>query len=165
MPLDAKKLFDTLDREGVKCVIIGGMAAIAHGSASATFDLDLCYARDDMNLEHLERALAPLHPRLRDVPANVAFVLDARTLRNGLNFTLSTDAGDLDLMGEVAGIGSYEQAVANSETIIIYSRPRSVLTLEALIRAKRVAGRSRDLQALPELEALLELRKRGEGKV
>lgn len=164
MPLDVKKLFDTLDREGVECVIIGGIAAVAHGSASATFDLDVCYARDDANLERLARALAPLHPRLRDVPADAAIVLDSRTLRSGLNFTLSTDAGDLDLIGEVAGIGGYRQVVANSETIAIYNRPRSVLTLEALIRAKRAARRPRDLQVLPELEALLELKKRGEEK-
>ncbi len=159
MPLDAKKIFDVLDDAGVEYAIIGGIAAIAQGSATLTFDLDLCYARDDNNLERLSRALAPLHPRLRGVKDDIPFSLDVRALRNGLNFTLITDAGDLDLLGEVTGIGNYRQVAAQVDEILAYDRPRRVLTLEALIRAKRATGRQKDLNALPELEALLELKR------
>lgn len=161
MPLDVKRLFDALDGEEVKYAIIGGVAAIAHGSATITFDLDLCYARDNANLESLARALFPLRPRLRGVEENLPFVLDVHTLRNGMNFTLSTDAGDLDLLGEVSGIGDYRKVLTHSETILLYGRERAVLSLDALIRAKKAAGRPRDLQAIAELEALLELQKRG----
>jgi hypothetical protein len=37
-------------------------------------------------------------------------------------------------------------------------RPYRVLSLDGLIRSKRTAGRSKDLEALTELEALRELR-------
>jgi hypothetical protein len=106
----AKTLIDTLDAAGVEFVIIGGVAAVAHGSATATFDLDLCYARDNANVEKLVRALAPLRPCLRGADPGLPFVFDVRAVRNGMNFTLSTDAYDLDLLGEVAGVGSYRQA-------------------------------------------------------
>ncbi len=157
---NALNLFELLDHNGVEYVIIGGVAATVHGSATATYDLDLCYSRNDANLERVARALAPLHPHLRGADADLPFKFDAQTLRNGLNFTLSTDAGDLDLMGEVAGVGAYGAVLANSEDFEIYNRKRHVLKLDALIRAKRAAGRPKDLNALPELEALLALRNR-----
>ena len=154
--LSPEKLFENFDREGVAVVIVGGAAAVAHGLAYATLDLDVCYARDEANLERLVRALAPLHPRLRGAPAGLPFTLDVRALRHGLNFTLSTDTGYLDLFGEIPGVGGYTEVLANSEEMTIYGRPRPVITLEALIRAKRTAGRPKDLQVLSELETLLE---------
>jgi hypothetical protein len=157
---NALNLFELLDHNGVEYVIIGGVAATVHGSATATYDLDLCYSRNDANLERVARALAPLHPHLRGADADLPFKFDAQTLRNGLNFTLSTDAGDLDLMGEVAGVGAYGAVLANSEDFEIYNRKRHVLKLDALIHAKRAAGRPKDLNAIPELEALLALRNR-----
>jgi hypothetical protein len=72
-------------------------------------DLDLCYARDRANLEHLAAALTPFRPTLRGAPAGLPFRLDAETLHSGLNFTLSTEAGDLDLLGELTGVGGYTQ--------------------------------------------------------
>lgn len=163
MLLDSIKLFQALEKEQVEFVILGGIAAIAHGSASLTFDLDVCYSRTDANLERVVRALAPLKPRLRVADPNLPFKFDGRTLRNGLNFTFETDAGNFDLLGEVSGLGDYPSVYANSETIELYGRSRRVLTLNALIRAKKAAGRQKDLNQLPELEALLELRKRGDG--
>ncbi len=161
MPNGAKTLIDALDAAGVEFVVIGGVAAVAHGSATATFDLDLCYARDGANLGRLTRALAPLHPYLRGADLGLPFVFDVRAVRNGMNFTLSTDVYDLDLLGEVAGVGSYDKVLAESEGVLIYGREHKVLRLEALIRAKKAAGRQKDLNALPELEALLELKRRG----
>ncbi|MBI4787450.1 MAG: hypothetical protein HY782_10435 [Chloroflexi bacterium] len=157
-----RHLLDVLDSHSVKYVIVGDVATIAHGARCADMVLQLCFAREVSILEKLARALAPLQPRLRGVDENLPFVLDERTLRNGLNFTLVTDAGNLDLLGEVAGIGDYRKVLANSEAILIYEREQHVLTLEALIRAKKAAGRQKDLQALPELEALLELKNRGD---
>ncbi len=160
MTLDLQRLLESLDIHRVQYVVIGGVAAIAHGSATLTFDLDLCYARDEVNLEQLARALAPFRPRLRGVADDVPFKFDGSTLRNGLNFTLSTDAGDLDLLGEVSGVGTYREVLANSDEIEIYQRKCQVLKLDALIRAKKATGRPKDLNALPELEALLALRNR-----
>ena len=44
-------------------------------------------------------------PYLRGAPPGLPFRWDDRTLKAGLNFTLTTTLGDLDLLGEVAGGG------------------------------------------------------------
>ena len=85
------------------------------------------------------------------------FRFDEETLKRGLNFTLSTELGDLDLLGEVTGIGDYATVLAASETVELFDRTFNVLTLDALIASKRAAGRPKDLQVLPELEALREI--------
>jgi hypothetical protein len=103
--LKVERFLKELHRLDVEFVIIGGMAAVAHGSAYLTVDLDLCYSRQKENLEKLAQALAPFHPLLRGVPTDLPFSLDLSAFKSGLNFTLTTDLGDLDLLGEVAGLG------------------------------------------------------------
>jgi hypothetical protein len=63
-----RRLVEALASERVEYVLLGGIALTMHGSMQATFDFDLCYRRDRENLACLARALAPLHPRLRDFP-------------------------------------------------------------------------------------------------
>ena len=157
-----EQLLHILHAAGVKFVLIGGLAAIAHGAETVTGDVDICYARGRDNLERLVQALAPFHPRLRGVPPDLPFRLDVPTLRAGLNFTLTTDLADLDLLGEVLGLGGYDAVYTDSEEIEISGLRYSVITLEGLIRAKRAAGRPKDLRALYELEALRTLRQGNE---
>ncbi len=85
---DFKALLEVLADTGVEFVLVGGLAAIAHGSARLTQDVDIVYARDEENLERLAGSLAPLQPYLRGAPAGLPFRWDAATLRHGLNFTL-----------------------------------------------------------------------------
>ncbi len=160
--INLEKLIPQLVADEIAFVIVGGVAATAHGSAMVTLDLDICYARDEDNLKRLVATLTPLHPRLRGAPEGLPFVWDERTLRQGLNFTLATDWGDLDLLGEIAGVGDYQHVRAMSVRTGILGVSCAVLSLPALITAKRAAGRPRDLQALPELEALLEASSAGE---
>ena len=157
-----ERLLQTLLAARVKFVLVGGLAAVAHGTATLTGDVDICYARDQENLERLAQALASFHPRLRGAPPDLPFRLDLPTLRAGLNFTLTTDLADLDLLGEILGLGTYDAVRAASEEIEVYGLHCFVLTLEGLIRAKRAAGRPKDLRALHELEALLALQQKGE---
>lgn len=157
--LKVEDLLNELHRLRVEFIIIGGMAAVAHGSAYLTLDLDLCYSRKKGNLETLAQALASFHPRLRGAPPDLPFRLDAATLRSGMNFTLSTDLGDLDILGEVSGLGGYAEVSSFSEEIEVYGMCCRVLTLEGLIKNKKAVGRTKDLMLLPELEALLEIRK------
>ena len=154
--VNLKKLITCLANHQVEFVVIGGVAATVHGSAYVTYDLDICYGRDAENLARMAKALAPYHPRLRDMPDDLPFFWDERTLRRGLNFTLKTDLGDIDLLGEVAGIGDFEQALASSILVQLFGVECAVLSLEALIKAKRAADRPKDHLVLPELEALLE---------
>jgi predicted nucleotidyltransferase len=154
-----KSSLQVLSDAAVQFVVIGGVAATARGSARVTFDLDICYERSQGNLERLCKALAPYHPHVRGAPRDLPFELDTVKLKRGMNFTLTTDLGDLDLLGEIAGIGQYPEAVAQSDHVELYGTPCQVLKLTALIRSKRVAGRSKDHEALHELEALAELEK------
>ena len=140
---------------GVEVILIGGLAAQAHGSARLTQDADFVYARSDSNIARLAKALAPFSAYLRGAPPGLPFRFDPQTIRRGLNFTLSTTVGDVDLLGEVVGGGNYEQLLPHSVELIVFGRTIRVLDLPALIRAKRAAGRPKDLEAVAELEALL----------
>src|SRR5258707_317029 len=104
-----------LGKYRVDCVIVGGVAATIHGASQLTYDLDICYNRDSVNLERLVQALRSVNAQLRGAPANLPFILDEETLRRGLNFTFSTNIGALDLLGEVSGVGSYQEANENAE--------------------------------------------------
>lgn len=146
---------------GVDFVVIGGWAAIFHGSAFVTNDLDICYSRDKGNLGKLADALAPYHPRPRGFPDQLPFVWDATTLANGTVFTLKTDLGIIDLLAEVSGIGTYDDAVVVSLEVDVFDRRVRALDLRALIQSKKAAGRQKDLLVLPELESLLEAAKNG----
>ena len=93
---------------------------------------------------------------LRGAPAKLPFTLDWRTLESGLNFTLTTTAGDIDLLGEIAGIGTFRVAARLADQIEVYDHSVKVLSLEGLEKAKRAAGRLKDLADLAEI---LELRR------
>jgi len=146
----------------VEFVVVGGLAAVAHGSAYITYDADVCYGRSAANLARVSEALNEIHPSLRGAPEGLPFRLDPPTLKAGLNFTLDTDLGALDLLGDMPPLGSYEHVVLQSEVMELFGRSVKVLKLEALIDAKRAAGRTKDRLMIPELEALVELRKRRE---
>ena len=142
----------------VEFVVIGGVAITAHGSAYLTFDLDLCYARTRENAKRIATALAPHNPRPRDFPKDLPFIWDEQTLLQGTNFTLVTDLGNIDLLGEVSGLGNYEAVRAYSAIMPLFGFDCQVLSLDGLIIAKRAAGRTKDLLVLPELEALKEVK-------
>jgi predicted nucleotidyltransferase len=145
---------------GVEVVVIGGAAMGLQGSAHLTRDIDFCYARTPKNMERLAKALETYRPVLRGAPPSLPFHFDAKTIANGLNFTLSTDLGDLDFFGEVSGLGSFDEVLAASETKDVGGVDCRVLSLEGLIKAKTASGRPRDLYVLPELRALSELKRK-----
>lgn len=140
----------------VAFILVGGVAGNVHGSARATFDIDVVYARDEANVRRLIDALGPLEPYLRGAPPGLPFRFDEPTLRAGLNFTLTTSLGDINLLGEIIGGGSYEQLLPWTLEITLFGLACRCVTLEELIRLKRAAGRPRDLEVLAELQALAE---------
>jgi predicted nucleotidyltransferase len=75
-------------------------------------------------------------------------------LRRGLNFTFTTEVGSLDLLGEVRGVGLYEDVVTEAISYELFGYPFPVIEINNLILAKRTAGRGKDLAVLPELEAI-----------
>ena len=142
----------------VDCVVVGGVAAGARGSSHVTYDLDVCYSRNPANFARLAQALRSVNATLRGAPGDLPFRLDAETLARGLNFTFNTDIGSI--LGEVQGVGDYQECLQDSNVLELFDNSCRVLSLEKLIAAKRSAGRTKDLAAPPELEAILEHRRR-----
>ncbi len=158
MALDIEGLLKQLQTHGIQFVLIGGLAMRAQGSAHITDDFDICYRRTPENISALAQALASLHPYLRGAPPGLPFRLDAATLQAGLNFILVTDLGDLDLLGEVSGIGTFDQVSTQAEERTMFNLKVRVLTLDGLIVSKRAAGRAKDRNHLLELEELVKIR-------
>ncbi len=154
-PDEFAKALEVLRQGEVKFILIGGLAAILHGAARATYDVDIVYARDAENIERLCAVLAPYRPYPRGAPPGLPFTLDPRTVRNGLNFTLTMhEVGDLDLLGEVTGGGGYDLLLPFSEPVRAFGHEVHCVTLEKLIEIKRAAGRPKDFEAIAELEAV-----------
>lgn len=151
---DFEALLAALAEHEVAFILVGGVAAIAHGSARLTQDLDIVYQRSPGNLQRLVAALATHKPYLRGVPKGLPFVWSHATLAGGLNFTLTTSLGDIDLLGEIPGGGRYEDLLPNTIELRIFETRCLCLSLSQLIRAKRAAGRPKDWESLAELEAI-----------
>jgi hypothetical protein len=153
---DFEALLNTLSSHQVAFILAGGAAGIAHGSARLTQDLDIVYDRSSANLDRLVAALASFKPYLRGAPPGLPFIWDRETLARGLNFTLITTLGDIDLLGEITGGGTYQDHADGSIELRVFGARCLCLSLPQLIRAKRAAGRAKDLEALAELEAIEE---------
>jgi predicted nucleotidyltransferase len=155
---DFRALISLLVNASIEFIIVGGAAATAHGSARLTEDLDIVYQRTPDNISRLVQALAPFAPYLRGAPPGLPFSCDARTISSGLNFTLTTTLGALDLLGEITGGGGYDELLPYSIQFKLYGVECACLGLERLIHVKRAAGRPKDFEVIAELQAILEER-------
>ena len=151
---DPIRLLHALHERGVLFVVIGGVAARAHGSPSATTDLDVCYERSPANLDRLAQALRTVHATLRGVEPGLPFRLDARTLQMGDHFTLVTELGDLDCLGTPAGTDGFNELSRNAVLVDFDGVAVRFASLDDLMTMKRAAGRPKDRVELEILEAL-----------
>lgn len=160
-PLDVDRLLATLHRHQVDFLLVGGMAAIAHGALRPTADVD-CLARSSAeNLSRLAAAMRELNARLRIAgltdaeAAQLPTPLDADMLGRMRISTWRTDAGDFDVLTEVpARDGSrlrYDELVGRASVLDIHGIAVQVAALEDLIASKEWADRPKDRDALPEL--------------
>jgi hypothetical protein len=157
---DGEALLRAFAAAGADVIVVGGVAATAQGSARVTMDLDLVYRRGAENERRIVSALAAFSPYLRGAPPGLPFRWDEETVRRGLNFTLTTSHGDVDLLGEITGGGRYEDLLPHTLELQVFGVPARCLGLEKLIAVKRAAGRPKDLEAVAELEALWEERRK-----
>ncbi len=147
----------------MELVVIGGFAAAARGVPHVTDDVDICYAADQENRKRLVAALAPLHPRpsaagLTDsIAMRLPFQWDALTLERSPMLSLQTDAGRIDLLDQVKGIGPYAMVRAAASQLQLGDEQVLVLDLAALVISKQAAGRAKDLLLVPQIEATLRL--------
>jgi hypothetical protein len=146
-----------LNEANVRYVLIGGVAMRLQGSAHLTDDLDLCYALASPNVEALALAFVPYHPRLRGVPEDLPFLWDARTIKNGRNFTLETSLGQVDMLGEAAGAEDFDGLWERSEIKQLEDIEVRVAAIDDLIAMKRAANRPKDQSHVMELLALKKL--------
>ena len=147
-------------------MVIGGIAATLHGSTTLTADLDILYDRDGGNVGRLARGLAALQAVRRDLPDGLPAPLDATTIRNGTNFLLTTNKGDLDCIGETpSGRFTYAQVAPTAERVRIGAELEvRVASLDELIRMKRATGRTKDRIEIETLSALRDEQHRREDR-
>ncbi|MBI2066576.1 MAG: hypothetical protein HYT77_01000 [Deltaproteobacteria bacterium] len=155
-----EELLKELVSSDIDFVVVGGLAAVTHGSAYETRDLDICYRRSKENIKKLVRLLKSLQAKLRGPKEEIPFILDEKTFSFGVNFTFTTRLGDFDLLGELGGVGSYEKVEAVSEPIDLCELKIKVLSLDGLIASKKAANRPKDQMHLKELEAIKELKRK-----
>ena len=151
-------IITALVADGIKFVVIGGVAATIQGSARFTNDIDICYEPSDDNIEHLAARLRRWNAYLRGVERGLPFTMDARTFRTTPIMTLTTEAGNIDVMDDVKGVGDYAAVLKASEVFEIGDVEFRSLSLDALIASKRAVRRPKDVEHLIELEALRALR-------
>jgi predicted nucleotidyltransferase len=155
---EPQRILGLLTARGVDFVLVGGYAAVLHGSPRVTRDLDLCYATDSANLRALGKVLTELHARPAAPDADLPFVADERTLAQVELLTLETDAGRLDLMTAPAGSPGYERLRSNAARYEVGGFLVKVAEIDDLLLMKAAAGRPKDLADIAELEAIRRLR-------
>lgn len=147
-------LLKRLTDYGVEFVLVGGLAAVAHGSSMVTRDVDVCVSFREPNLSKIFDMLRDINPKIRMRPDKMRLPDDPARFTDLKNLYLQTDLGIVDFLGELTGIGDYSEVVKHSRIANLGGFDCRILDLDALILAKRAAGRPKDLRVLPELEAL-----------
>jgi len=148
----------------VRFVVVGGLASILHGSSLLTRDVDVACEMSPENLLRVWESVRELNPVHRMLPQRPPFTREQARQSGWNNLYLSTELGQLDLLGEVKGIGDYSACLHSSEVVPIESYEIHVLNLDALITAKRSMGRPRDLHAVLELEVIKNRRPSGDSR-
>jgi hypothetical protein len=154
-------LIEKLADAGVEFVVVGGYAGVLHGSSFVTNDLDICVALTPENLQKLRTALADVHPVHRLTHRKLPFLEFPPPGQPVANLYLETDAGIVDVLGEILGIGDHATLRNNAVEITLFGRKCRVISLDDLIKAKEALGREKDLLTAKELRAIAAKRRRG----
>ena len=157
MERNLPRLFEVLDRHKIAYVLIGGLAAVYHGSPFPTEDADITPETDRGNLSRLAAALRELNARVRteSEPEGVLFDCDADSLAAVHTWKLTTDAWYLDLTFEPAGTHGYADLQRDAASVLLYGSIVRVASLADVIRSKQAANRPKDQRVLPKLREIL----------
>lgn len=157
MELDLARLFGVLDRHQVVYVLIGGLAAVHHGSPFPTEDADITPAVDQRNLGRLADALREINARVRaeSAPEGLPFACDAEGLAAAETWHLTTDVGDLDIAFRPSGTQGYVDLKRNASAEQMFDCTVEVASLSDVIRSKQAANRPKDQRVLPALREIL----------
>jgi hypothetical protein len=155
--LDLPRLLAVLARHQVSYVLIGGLAAVYHGSPFPTEDADITPATGADNVQRLSAALSDLGARIRteSAPEGLAFAHDAASLAAASTWNLTTQAGDLDISFTPDGTTGYSDLERDAESAALYGAVVRVASLADVIRSKQAANRPKDQRVLPTLRRIL----------
>lgn len=140
----------------IKFVVVGEIVAFVYDLPHGSFAFEVCYARQSENVKLIIEALAPFNPFPRDSTKHSSFQWNEQILSDRKVTRLETDLGNVDLLGEVEGIGTYGKVEKESTVNRVFGLDVKILTIKGLLKAKKAAARPKDLLVIPELEALLE---------
>lgn len=156
MELDLERLFGVLKRHKVVYVLIGGLAAVYHGSPFPTEDADITPDDTDANLTRLAAALREFNAKIRteSAPEGLPFACDARGLAAAKTWNLVTDAGDLDIAFQPSGTHGYRDLHRDAISAEIYATTVEIASLDDVIRSKQAANRPKDQRVLPTLREI-----------
>lgn len=144
----------------VDFVIVGGFAALLHGSTLVTRDLDVCAVLSRAEVAKLREALRDLNPRHRLTGQRLSFLTTPDPEVEVRNLYLETELGTVDILSSILGVGDFEKVSRHAMEIELFGRRCRVISLEDLIVAKEALGREKDLLAAKELRAIREKLKR-----
>ncbi len=147
-------LLERLNKYAVEYVLVGGVAAVVHGSQLVTGDVDICAPLDAPNLAKIVAALSDLQAKFRMTPDRRPLPMEPEKLAGFKNLNLETNLGQLDILSEIAGVGDYASVALHTITLDLGGAICRILDLDTLIQSKKALGRPRDLQAVIELEAI-----------
>lgn len=158
-----EEILRVLDEHDVHYVLVGGLAAVLHGAARPTYDVDITPECSAPNLTRLSAALRDLDAMIRvdGVEGGLAFRHDATSLAAVTTLNLVTRAGDLDITSAPSGLPDYTDWVRDAVRLVVLGVPVTVASLDAVIRSKEAAGRPKDRAALPMLRELQSRLRRG----
>jgi predicted nucleotidyltransferase len=153
------QLLGRLADAGLEFVIVGGFAAVSHGSAYVTKDVDICVVLSEENITLLRVALKDLKPWHRMLPQKLSFLEEPPPGQAVQNLYLQTDLGMVDILSSVLGLGDFARLKQKAELLEVDGRKFHVISLEDLIVAKEAMGREKDMLTVKELRAIAAKRK------
>jgi hypothetical protein len=160
LPIDPRPIFAALNRHSVQYIVVGGLAAVLHGSPIGTQDLDICPNPAADNLERLAKALQEVKARVYapDAPRGVPFAIDPKAIQRATIWNLVTAHGGLDLVFSPAGTRGYADLMRDARPIDVGDGLMvETASLADIIRSKEAAGRDKDRLGLVALRRLLEI--------
>lgn len=153
---ELNRLLQILCDAEIEFVVVGGFAAMLHGSSMLTRDIDVCTVLTDASVQRLRTAFADFHPTHRHSPQRLSFLENPDPGVSVKNLYLQTDLGPLDLLGTITGFDDIAQIRKNAVQFELFGRSILVISRDDLIRAKEALGRPKDLLVAQELRAVAE---------
>ena len=148
-------IIERLAKHDVDFVLVGGLAAVSHGSSMATQDIDICCDFSRINLLRIQSSLAGLNPVHRMTTKRIPLEITDSNAASLNNLDLDTDWGQLDCLSEILGLGSFEKVKQASEVIKLDGYECRILRIDALIKAKEAMDRPKDVETIHQLKAIL----------